>query len=178
MTLPAAPVFFDPSQKALGYQDNMDFTQSLRKQLIHAQLDSCGGALPTDKDGVELLLKIAKDMDHTSHSDKKNRIEEANSENGREVADAMKLYVGELQNRNPFMRNVDGSAADDGSVRDAEFTVADAPGVLPSVDPLRLGDHAFVNGEEEVGVIMETAAEFMARMTPIVEAQRAAEDNE
>lgn len=172
----ATPVFFDPSQKAMDYQTTNDFTQSLRKQLIQAQLEGAGGALPTDKDGVELLLKIAKDMDHTSHSDKRNKIDQSNSETGREVADAMRIYVGELQNHNPFTRGVDGGAVRNGNVRDAEFT--EIEDTAPSVDPKRLGNHEFVDGEEELGVIMETADEFMARMAPVIEAKRAAEDNE
>lgn len=173
----SAPVFHDPTEKAMDYQQTLDYTQSLRKQLIQAQLSSTGGALPTDKDGVELLLKIAKDLDHTSHSDKRNKIDQSNSEAGREVADAMRIYVGELQNHNPFTRSADGSAVANAGVRDAEYTVVDdlPP---PSVDPKRLGSHEFVDGEEELGVIMETADEFIARMAPLIEAKRAAEDNE
>jgi hypothetical protein len=49
---------------------------------------------------------------------------------------------------------------------------------IPRVDPARLGEHDFVDGEEEVGVIAETAQEFMARMAPVIEAKRALEDAE
>jgi len=146
---PDCPIDLPPQ---LTYEQSLRYTQGLRKAMSDKLIGGEHG-LPTDKDGVELLLKVLKDMDHTSLTDRKNKIDQEGVNTSKEVADTMALYVKQNPNQNLFYRAPDGSAVE-----------SQPQAAIPHVDPQRLGVHEAVEGETEVGIIAETADQFFARM--------------
>lgn len=138
---------------AFNYDDGLAFSQGLRRGIANKLI---ANGIPSDKDGVELLLKTLKDMDKTAVDAKRTSIEEDNAGSSREIAESMVELARIAQNRNIFERQPDGS------IPALEVGVNDN---LPVVDEAKLGEHTFAPGEDHIGVVGETASEFYARMS-------------
>ncbi len=137
---------------AFSYDETLAFSQGLRRGVANKLI---AGGIPSDKEGVELLLKTLKDMDKTAIDSKRTAIEADNAGSSREIAEAMVELAKLGQNQNIFERRPDGS------VPALELGVSDN---LPEVDEAKLGEHTFVPGEDHIGVVAETASEFYSRM--------------
>lgn len=139
------------TEEVMGYQETLQYTQALRKQVVEAYSQNGMNELIKDEKAVDKMLKALKDMDAQAFGERKNQIEQSTADSSREVAEAMRKFV-ELQcNANPFMRNPDGS-------------IEGKEQLLPTVDEDKLGEHDLVDGEAEQGVIHETSGEFFTRM--------------
>lgn len=130
----------------LDYEATLRFSQGLRRQIVGALTK---GGVPTDKDSVDMILRSLKDMDATAINDRKNNIDQGMADSSKTVAEAMREFVTLQMNRNPFERTPDGEAK---------------PTTVPTVDLEKLGDFELVAGEDEIGTVQETSAEFMERM--------------
>jgi hypothetical protein len=135
-------------EDVLDYQQTLSFSQRIRRRIIDKVMED--GEVPNDPKAVDTLLKTLKDMDQTALADRKNQIDQKDSDTSREVADAMRQMLEMQKNANPFARRDDGSVA--------------APTVVPSVSVEKLGEHKLVEGETEIGVISENCGDFMTRM--------------
>lgn len=133
------------TETPLSYEETLAYSQNIRKRIVDKFV---GETIPGDEDTIRLVLSALKDMDNTALQDRKNRIDQSNADSSKEVADAMREFVHMQMNRNPFARQPDGSP------------VATAP----SVDVSKLGEFEIVEGEDEIGIIEETSADFMRRM--------------
>lgn len=144
------PTLVDP-EAAMDYGATLAYSQQRRRFIVDALLKGSGGQerLPHEKDDVNLVLKALKDMDQTAINHRRNDIEQGHQQNAQEVAEAMHQLILMQANQNPFARNADGTAA--------------TPQV-PKVDPEKLGEHALVDGEMDIGHITETCKVFMDRM--------------
>jgi hypothetical protein len=153
------------SSDAMNYQETLQFTQSLRKQLVTEYVKPGMEGLVKDEGSVDRLLKTLKDMDQTALADRKNTIDSSTADSSRDVADAMQKFVHMQMNRNPFERLPDGSVA----------PASEGATVIPQVNEEKLGEHDLVEGEAEQGVIVESSSDFMARME-VLRAQREADE--
>lgn len=141
----------------ISYEDSLAFSQGVRRLVANELIK---GGVPTDQDGVKLLMTVLKDSDTTALNDRKNKIDQDTANTGKEVVDAMMQLLPSLSNRNPFMRQADGSVAQDVAVEEVP---------VPSVDPSKLGDFPEVEGEEHIGIVSEDINSFLARVKPIQE---------
>jgi len=137
-----------PEAEPMSYEQTLNYTQNIRRKFINKL---CEHSIPTDPETANLLLKGLKDMDHTAIGDRKNRIDQEGVNSSKDIADAMAQFVRTQNNKNPFMRNPDGS-------------VTELTPVIPKVDESKLGDYEPVPGEADIGVIAETSEEFIGRM--------------
>lgn len=155
---PEVKAFVDPNPPVdyatLDYDQQIQYTQRIKSQVLHKlATSSVDGTVPTDKDSVELLLKVADSMDRTTLANKKNAIEETNGGNMQDILMGMAATVQQLGNRNPFV-------GDAGTGKEPEIAEGDIPNF----------DH--VEGVGEVGVISETVDQFNKRMEVVAEEQR------
>lgn len=132
---------------AMTYEETLRYSQNIRRRIVDEHTKE---ALPKDLDTMKVVLSALKDMDRTALDERKNVIDQGNADSSRQVAEAMNEFIKLQRNRNPFMRADDDSPS--------------AVGQVPQVDPSELGNHEVVPGEDEIGIVTETADEFMARM--------------
>lgn len=144
------------SETEYNYEQEIAYTQSIRKQIIQKKIE---GGIPSDNDEIKILLSALKDHDTTTLTDRKNRIDESTSKSSADIATAFAQFVKMQNNANPFERNPDGTAIT--AVDDDVPTAA-----IPQVDEERLGEFDLVQGEEEIGVIIEDSESFFNRMIP------------
>ena len=138
----------ESNEVGLDYNETLKYSQRLRRQIVENFI-SPDGKVTTDAKELDTVLKALKDMDQTALQDRKNQIDQSGADSSKEVAEAMRDLLAMQMNKNPFQRQPDGTAV---------------PAPLPSIDKAKLGDHLLVKGEEEIGVITETSADFMKRM--------------
>lgn len=160
METPVA-AYVDPNPSVdyatLDHEQKIQYTQRIKANVLHKlATSSIDGTVPTDKDSVELLLKVADSMDRTTLTDKKNSIEEANGGNMQDILMSIALTAQKLGNSNPFV-------GEPGTGKEPEITDEQIPHY----------DH--VQGVGEVGVISETVEQFNKRMEHIAEEERRAE---
>lgn len=136
-----------------NYESEIAYTQSIRKQIINKKIE---GGISNDNDEIKVLLSALKDHDTTTLTDRKNRIDESTSKSSAEIATAFAQFVKLQDNTNPFERNPDGSAL----TSDTEIPTP----AIPQVDESKLGDFELVEGEEEIGTIIEDSESFFDRM--------------
>lgn len=134
------------SDEPLSYTETLHYTQGLRRQIINKKIEK---GIPEDDDSINVLLKAMKDMDQTAIQDRRNNIEEDNSNNAREVAASMKEFLTMQRNENPFMRTETGEVVEH---------------ALPKLNQERLGSFQLVEGEQEIGILQESADAFIERM--------------
>jgi hypothetical protein len=134
------------TDETMSYSDTLAYTQGLRRRIIDERISE---GIPSDDDGVTLLLKAMKDMDQTAIQDRRNNIEEDNTNNAREVATTMKEFLSLQRNEDPFKRTSTGELPSH---------------AIPQIDPKRLGDFTLVEGEKEIGILQEGADVFIERM--------------
>lgn len=161
MELPI-PAFISPEPDVdyatLEYDQQIQHTQRLKSRLLHRlATQNPDGSLPTDKDAVELILKVADSMDKTTLSNKRNNVDEANGNSNAEILRALAQMTFSNGNKNPMMSDGGGSTQ-----RRPEA----------EIDPADLGEFSHTEGEAFTGVVAETVDNFTKRMTLIAEEQR------
>lgn len=151
------PVEPDYDYATMDYEQQIAHTQRVKARVLH-KLSSVSpdGGVPTDKDSVELLLKVADSMDRTTLNHRKNRIEETNGNNSADILTAIANIVIQHGNVNPLM-----SAEPVVNRTDIEELSSDA-----------LGNFHHNDGESHVGVISETVSSFTSRMDSIADELR------
>lgn len=136
-----------------NYESEIAYTQKIRKQIIQNKTEN---GISNDNEEIKILLSALKDHDTTTLTDRKNRIDESTSKSSAEIASAFAEFVKLQDNRNPFERNPDGTVL---ASETEEPTSA-----IPQVNVERLGEFDVVDGEEEIGTILEDSESFFDRM--------------
>lgn len=152
-------VLVDKTYSELSYEEQLALTQNLKADVLNQLAVSNNGVVPTDKDSVELLLKVADSLDKTTLSNRKIATESSAATDANRILEAMTHLVANGKNRNIF-------AADT-----TETTAIPEPEV--PLDALPDFEHAV--GEEHVGVISENSEAFNKRMDTITKAKLDAE---
>lgn len=117
----------------------IDFTQRMKRVIVKKLTEA---DIPTDKDGVNLLLSTLNSMDRTALGRMKVGVEQSAVDNDARVIDmAMRLRDYEVQ---PSARQ---------NVRDE----------LPEIDTTALPEREFSDAEKHIGISVESATEFMER---------------
>lgn len=143
----------DVDYATLDYDQQIQYTQRIKSKVLHKlATSSVDGSVPTDKDGVELLLKVADSMDRTTLSHKKNAIEENTGGNVKDILLGLAAVAQELGNTNPFVGK-------------------QGTGKEPAIEEL-IPEFDHVEGVGEIGVISETVDQFNKRMDSVAEEQR------
>lgn len=143
--------FIDPENPEVDYAE-LDFdeqlkhTQRIKGRVLHKLVSDVSG-LPTDKDGVELILKVADSMDKTTIAKRRLVVDEKSGNDAASVLNAIVQLVQSSGGKHPSL--IENGAA---PVEQADI------GALPEFD----GAHA--DGEAEIGVIVETSDSFTRRM--------------
>lgn len=144
-------VFVDPDNPDVDYAE-LDFdaqikhTQRLKGKVLH-KLVAGNNGLPTDKDSVELILKVADSMDKTTIAKKRLAVDAKSSDDASSILNAILLSIQNSGGKHPAL-------IENGAAPAASQDI----GVLPSFE----GSHAV--GEGEIGVIIETSDSFTRRM--------------
>ena len=150
------PVEPDIDYAALDYDQQIQHTQRIKSRILHklttSQID---GGVPTDKDSVELILKVADSMDKTTLSNKRNAVDEKNNDNNADILTALSKIVMNNGNSNPLMSDKPGKRVDRTEVPIEE-----------------LGDFNHKDGESHIGIVNETVEAFSKRMETIAAEQR------
>lgn len=128
--------------EVLSNEEMLNFSQKIRKGLV-SEMTRKG--MPVDKDERTSLLQALRDMDQTSVNRLRLDVDKENNAGNR----AAQEIVNRLYQANPY-----GLRARPGEERD---TIPE-----PSLD--ELPDIEFTEGEKEVGLITETASDFLKRM--------------
>lgn len=152
-------VLVDKTYSELSYEEQLALTQNLKADVLNQLAVSNNGVVPTDKDSVELLLKVADSLDKTTLSNRKIATESSAANDANRILEAMTTLVANGKNRNIF------------AVDPAESDVIPEPEV--PLDALPDFEHAA--GEEHVGVISENSEAFNKRMDAIAKAKLDAE---
>lgn len=136
----------DVDYAELDTDDQIKYTQRIKGRVLH-KLVSGNDGLPTDKDSVELILKVADSMDKTTIAKKRLQVEEKQGDGAISILNAIALSITNGNGNNPFVLP-EGAAP----VANQDL------GELPEFD----GKHA--KGEAEIGVIIDTSDKFINRM--------------
>jgi len=149
---PINNLFVDPEQPDVDYaeldfDDQLKHTQRLKGRLLH-KLTSGPDGLPTDKDGVELILKVADSMDKVTIAKKRLVVDEKKGDDALSILNAIALSVQKGGGEHPFLIK-DGTPSTD--VQDL--------GTLPETF-----ERGHAAGEGEQGVIIEASDKFISRM--------------
>lgn len=143
--------FVDPETPEVDYAE-LDFdaqlkhTQRIKGRVLHKLISGPTG-VPEDKDGVELLLKVADSMDKTTIAKKRLAVDEKKGDDAVSILNAIVQSIQLGGGENPFVRKEGAAPVEDQDI-----------GELPSYT----GVHA--EGEGEIGVIIETSDSFTKRM--------------
>lgn len=128
--------------EVLSNEEMLNYSQKIRKGLV-SEMTRQG--MPVDKDERSSLLQALRDMDQTSVNRLRLDVDKENNAGNR----AAQEIVNRLYQANPY-----GLRARPGEERD------DVP--EPRLDDLP--ELEFTEGEKEVGLITETASDFLKRM--------------
>lgn len=155
------PAFISPEPDidyaTLDYEQQIQYTQRLKGRLLHRLTTvNPDGTLPTDKDAVELILKVADNMDKTTLSHRRNAVEESNGGSNADILKALATIMVQNGNANPLMS--------DGATTQRRQEV--------EIDVNDLGEFTHTEGEAHVGVVTETVEGFVRRMDVVAEEQR------
>lgn len=147
----------------LDYDQQIQYTQRIKSRVLHklstSQVD---GGVPTDKDSVELLLKVADSMDRTTLTNKRNAVDENNGDVNAEILRTLSALALSNGNNNPLM---------------SKTAVVDRSNE-PEIPLEDLGEFTHNDGIAFVGVENETVEAFTKRMAPLADAARRAEEEE
>ncbi len=148
----------DVLYSSLSYDQQLAYTQNTKQQILtKIATSSMDGTIPTDKESVELLMKVMDSMDRTTLSDRKNKIDSEGNASAKEMLGAMAMFIKQAKNTNPF------------AVTEGE----NLTGKEPDIDIAELPAFDFVEGEEVIGVVNETYDDFDERMASIHEEELA-----
>lgn len=161
-------IFVDPQEpevkyEELGFDDQLKHTARLKGRLLHAlAFSNPDGSIPTDKDSVELMLKVADSMDKVSINKKRISVDEKSGNSALSILQGIAQMVAQGGNENMFT-----SGAQAGQPNKNEDI-----GQLPDFS----GQHA--EGEAEVGLISEVSDSFTKRMDVVNQADQARRERE
>lgn len=144
-------VFVDQEQPEVDYaeldfEDQLKHTQRIKGKVLH-KLISGNNGIPDDKDGVELILKVADSMDKVTIAKKRLAVDEKQGDDASSILNAVLHSIGM---ENPFLRKPGTTPQETQDI-----------GEMPSFD----GKHA--DGESEIGVIVDTSDKFLTRMDEV-----------
>lgn len=149
-------VFIDPQEPEVDYaelnfDDQLKHTQRIKNRLLHALVHANpDGVIPTDKDSVELMLKVADSMDKSTIAKKRVAVDEKSNNSALSILTGIAEMVSKGGNTNMF-------AVGNSDKPNKNTDLGELPDYSSS--------HAL--GEGEQGVITETADSFNARMHDI-----------
>lgn len=147
----------------LEYEQQIQYTQRIKARVLHklstSQVD---GGVPTDKDSVELLLKVADSMDRTTLTNKRNAVDENNGDVNMEILKTLSALALSHGNANPSMSKIPVINRED----------------EPEIPIEALGEFTHNDGIGFVGVENETVEAFTKRMAPLADAIQRAEEEE
>lgn len=149
-------VFVDPEVPEVDYanlefDDQLKHTQRIKGRLLHKLVYSNpDGSMPTDKDSVELMLKVADSMDKVAINKKRISVEEKSGNSALSILQGIAQLVAQGGNDNMFTAGGKGKANTNSDI-----------GELPDFS----GEHA--SGEAEIGVISEISDSFNTRMAEV-----------
>jgi hypothetical protein len=145
-------VFIDPEVPDVAYEE-LDFdaqlkhTQKLKNRILHKLVNAnADGSMPTDKDSVELMLKVADSMDKSTIAKKRVNVDEKQGNGALSILTGIAEMVSKGGNANMFATSNPNSNNNQDIGEMPDFT----------------GQHAA--GEGEQGLISETADKFNERM--------------
>lgn len=144
----------DVDYSALDFDQQINHTQNIKNRVLHKLTSDIGG-LPTDKDSVELILKVAESLDKTTIAKRRAHTEEKNGNDALSILTAIARTVANSDGGNPFFKG-DGAGTGGALI-----------GELPDYSD----KHA--KGESEIGVIIESSETFTTRMDVINKEQMA-----
>lgn len=140
----------DVAYEELDFEQQLKHTQKIKNRILHKLINSNpDGSIPTDKDSVELMLKVADSMDKSTIAKKRVAVEEKTGNSAISILMGVAEMVAKGGNTNIF--------AQGGSGTNTQQDI----GQLPDFSD----QHA--NGEGEIGVISETSDSFNKRMEEI-----------
>lgn len=128
--------------EVLSNEEMLNFSQKIRKGLVS---DMTRKGMPEDKDERSTLLQALRDMDQTSVNRLRLDVDKENNAGNR----AAQEIVNRLYQVNPY-----GLRARPGEERDD----------IPEPEVGEIPEIEFSEGEKEVGLITETASDFLKRM--------------
>ena len=149
-------VFIDPEVPEVDYAElefdaQLKHTQRIKGRLLHKLVHSNpDGAIPTDKDSVELMLKVAESMDKVAINKKRISVEEKSGNSALSILQGIAQLVAQSGNDNMFTAGSKGKTNTNPDI-----------GELPDFT----GGHAM--GEAEIGVISEISDSFNTRMAEV-----------
>lgn len=151
------PVEPDIDYATLDYEQQIQHTQRVKARILHKlSTVAVDGTIPTDKDSVELILKVAESMDRTTLANKRNAVEEANGGTNAEILAALAHITTSNGNSNPLMSKTP-------IARTTE---------VEEISVESLGEFNHKEGEGYIGVINETVEAFSKRMEDVAAAER------
>lgn len=147
---PINNLFVDPETPDVDYaeldfDDQLKHTQRIKGRVLHKLISGAEG-LPTDKDGVELLLKVADSMDKTTVAKRRLQVDEKKGDDAISILNAIAQSVSAGKGQNPFLRSESTPVDESQDIGELVYE----------------GTHA--KGEGEIGVIIETSDHFLPRM--------------
>ena len=149
-------VFIDPEvpeidYAELGFDDQLKHTQRIKGRLLHKLVyANPDGSMPTDKDSVELMLKVADSMDKVAINKKRISVDEKSGNSALSILQGIAQLVATGGNDNMFTAGNKGKPNTNQDI-----------GELPDFS----GGHA--SGEAEIGVISEISDSFNSRMNEV-----------
>ncbi|ABY63083.1 hypothetical protein ST201phi2-1p255 [Pseudomonas phage 201phi2-1] len=149
---PINNLFVDPEQPDVDYaeldfDDQLKHTQRLKGRLLH-KLTAGPEGLPTDKDGVELLLKVADSMDKVTIAKRRLVVDEKKGDDALSILNAIAQSVQQSGGAHPFLKR-----------EPSEPTQSQDLGELPEAF-----EKGHAKGEGDQGVIIEASDKFISRM--------------
>lgn len=147
--------FIDPETPDVDYSE-LDFdaqlkhTQNIKNRVLHKLVNGSIGGIPSDKESVELILKVADSMDKTTIAKKRANTEEKNGNDAVSILNAIAQSIAGSKGENPFVKG-------EGNVPSGGVNIGDLPDFQDK--------HA--DGEGEIGVILETSDAFTTRMDAV-----------
>lgn len=140
----------DVKYEDLSFEDQLKHTQKIKNRILHKLVHSNpDGTIPTDKDSVELMLKVADSMDKSTIAKKRVAVDEKNGNSALSILTGIAEMVAKGGNTNLFTQGSPGVNTNQDIGQMPDFT----------------GKHA--SGEAEIGVVSETADAFNNRMDAV-----------
>lgn len=149
-------VFIDPEVPEIDYAElefdqQLKHTQRIKGRLLHKLVYSNpDGSIPTDKDSVELMLKVADSMDKVAINKKRISVEEKSGNSALSILQGIAQLVAQGGNENMFTAGGKGKTNTNQDI-----------GELPDFT----GEHA--SGEAVIGVVSEISDSFNSRMVEV-----------
>lgn len=160
-------VFIDPEVPEVDYaelefDDQLKHTQRIKGRILHKLVHTNpDGSMPTDKDSVELMLKVADSMDKSSLGKKRLAVEEKSGNSALSILKGIATIVAERGNENMFARDTVSTPNQNTDI-----------GELPDFNE----QHAM--GEAEIGLVNETSDKFNERMDAVNKADQRRREEE